>query len=279
MPAVEEEAARTTSKRDKDKRKGPRWNARTHEFLIDGVVIYTYKRKATNQFLVLEAFEADDWETIIDTPLDTGKHSADFEMLNKLAPGKGTRFCADGTGDRLKWERPSRKTPKKTRGLKDSVLLPHRAPPAHASHADRFLENVYSTPYQKKRVCELIMNDLNEKYLTFKQVTRALPGRVHLSTLHRRRLRGVHGVKLATVKIGVRRMVAADDLQRFIEAVTFAADGLPQPIRTARQRQRAIEAAEKELAREGVGRSLRQCKVQANSQRDQAQNPTNEKSK
>ncbi|MGO9109640.1 MAG: DUF1580 domain-containing protein [Thermoguttaceae bacterium] len=94
------------------------------------------------------------------------------------------------------------------------------------------------------------MNDLNEKYLTFKQVAQALPGRVHLSTIHRWRVRGVHGVKLATVKIGGRRMVDASSLAHFIEDVTTAADGQPQPVRTSRQRQRAIEAAERELERE-----------------------------
>ena len=97
------------------------------------------------------------------------------------------------------------------------------------------------------------MNDLNAKYLTFKQAAQTLPGRPHISTLARWRSRGIHGVKLTTVKIGGRRMVAADDLQRFIEAVTCAADGQPAPTRTSKQRQRAVERAEAELRREGVG--------------------------
>ena len=87
-------------------------------------------------------------------------------------------------------------------------------------------------------------------YFTFAEAAKRLPGRPHISTWHRWRTRGVHGVKLATVKIGGRRMVAADDLQRFIEAVTCAADGQPTPIRTAKQRERAIEAAERELDRD-----------------------------
>jgi hypothetical protein len=96
--------------------------------------------------------------------------------------------------------------------------------------------------------------DLSSKtYLTFTQAAKRLPVNPSPSTWHRWRLRGVHGVKLATVKIGGRRMVGADDLQRFIEAVTCAADGTPLPIRTSRQRERAIEAAERELAREGIG--------------------------
>ena len=94
------------------------------------------------------------------------------------------------------------------------------------------------------------MNDLNAKYLTFKQAAQSLPGQPHISTLARWRSRGIHGVKLTTVKIGGRRMVAADELQRFIEAVTCAADGQATPIRTSKQRQKSIEAAERELDRE-----------------------------
>ncbi len=87
-------------------------------------------------------------------------------------------------------------------------------------------------------------------YFSFPEAAKRLPSRPHISTWHRWRTRGVHGIKLATVKIGGRRMVAADELQRFIEAVTCAADGQPAPVRTSKQRQRSIEAAEKELDRE-----------------------------
>ncbi len=97
--------------------------------------------------------------------------------------------------------------------------------------------------------------DLSSKtYLTFTQAAKRLPVNPSPSTWHRWRLRGCHGVKLVTVKFGGRRMVAADELQRFIEAVTCAADGTPVPVRTSKQRQRSIEAAEKELDRE-FGRS------------------------
>jgi hypothetical protein len=87
-------------------------------------------------------------------------------------------------------------------------------------------------------------------YLSLSEAASLLPGRPHISTLHRWRLRGVHGVKLVTAKVGGRRMVAAEELDRFIESVTAAADGEPQPVRTARQRQRSIESAERELATE-----------------------------
>lgn len=88
------------------------------------------------------------------------------------------------------------------------------------------------------------------KYLSFAEAAKLLPGRPHISTLHRWRTRGIKGIRLITKKIGGRRVVEFAELERFIEAVTCAADGTPAPIRTSRQRQRAIEAAERELARE-----------------------------
>ena len=97
---------------------------------------------------------------------------------------------------------------------------------------------------------EMSIDISSTKYLSFAEAAKLLPGRPHVSTWHRWRTHGVHGVKLATVKIGGRRMVTADDLQRFIEAVTCAADGQPAPVRTSRQREKAIAAAEKQLARE-----------------------------
>ncbi len=87
-------------------------------------------------------------------------------------------------------------------------------------------------------------------YFPLREAAKLLPGHVSLSTLHRWRTRGLNGVKLSTLKVGHRRMVTAAALQDFFQAVTAAADGTPLPIRTSRQRQRAIEAAEKELARE-----------------------------
>jgi hypothetical protein len=95
----------------------------------------------------------------------------------------------------------------------------------------------------------------SKTHFSLLEAAKLLPRRPHISTLHRWRSRGVHGVKLATVKIGGRRMVEGGELDRFIEAVTAAADGQPLPVRTAKQRERAIEVAEGELARESVGSS------------------------
>jgi len=96
------------------------------------------------------------------------------------------------------------------------------------------------------------MDVFSQPVITLTEAAKRLPGRPHVSTLHRWRKRGVGGVKLKTQKLGGRRVVAVSDLEEFIEAVTAAADGEPSPPRTAKKRQRAIEAAERELDRAGI---------------------------
>ena len=94
----------------------------------------------------------------------------------------------------------------------------------------------------------------NGKLITLAEAAKGLPGRPHISTLHRWRTRGVAGIKLRTLKVGGRRVVEVAELHRFIEATAAAADGKPAPVRTTKTRQRAIEAAEKELDRVGIFR-------------------------
>jgi len=91
------------------------------------------------------------------------------------------------------------------------------------------------------------MLNTDEKLLTFAQAAAWLPSRPHVATLHRWRLKGVHGVRLETVRIGGRRYTSQEAISRFVAATTAAADGSPPPARTARQRERAIREAEKEL--------------------------------
>lgn len=82
------------------------------------------------------------------------------------------------------------------------------------------------------------------------QAAKLLPGRPHISTLHRWRLKGVKGVKLDTVVVGGRRFVTREALERFVQATTAAANGFPLPTRTPRQRERDIADAEREFDRE-----------------------------
>ncbi len=84
--------------------------------------------------------------------------------------------------------------------------------------------------------------------LSLAEAAKILPGNPHLSTLHRWRVRGIRGIKLATLKIGGRRFVRRDALEEFIAATTAAAGGQPRPVRTRRQREKAISQAEADLA-------------------------------
>jgi hypothetical protein len=92
----------------------------------------------------------------------------------------------------------------------------------------------------------------NEQLLTFPEAARLLPGQVHVSTLHRWRLRGVRGNKLASLLVGGRRVTSAQAIQRFADGVTAARDGSPLPVRTPNQRQNDIARAELELQQVGV---------------------------
>lgn len=86
-----------------------------------------------------------------------------------------------------------------------------------------------------------------ESLLTLSQASKRVPGNPHVSSLHRWRLQGVHGVKLETVKIGGRRLTSAEALERFAARTTAAADGLSLPMRTSKQRARAVARANNEI--------------------------------
>jgi hypothetical protein len=95
-----------------------------------------------------------------------------------------------------------------------------------------------------------------ETVLTLAQAARWIPGRngqgVHVSTTWRWTLRGIRGVLLETILIGGIRYTSQEALQRFFEATTAAADGTPVPARTTKRREKAIEAAERELRSAGI---------------------------
>lgn len=98
----------------------------------------------------------------------------------------------------------------------------------------------------------MIIDPSNETLLTFRQATQLLPGRPHISTVHRWRFRGVRGIRLETCLIGGRRYTSREALERFSTRVTAAADGGTMPGRTPRQRQKAIDQAERELRAAGI---------------------------
>ena len=92
---------------------------------------------------------------------------------------------------------------------------------------------------------------LDEPLLTLTQAANSLPGKPHVSSLWRWCKRGVRGVRLETLVLAGRRYTSPRALEEFASATTAAANGEPCPIRTPRQRERAIERAEQELAGRG----------------------------
>ena len=88
---------------------------------------------------------------------------------------------------------------------------------------------------------------LEESLITLTQASNRLPTRPHVSTIWRWYTRGVRGVRLETIVIAGRRLTSIEALDRFAAATTAAADGQPAPVRTPRQREQAIAAAERRL--------------------------------
>ena len=79
-----------------------------------------------------------------------------------------------------------------------------------------------------------------------------MPNRVHRSTWHRWRLRGIRGVKLETILIGGKRYTSLEALQRFVDQTTAAADGLTCNRSGKPPESTSLRNAESELTREGL---------------------------
>jgi len=90
-----------------------------------------------------------------------------------------------------------------------------------------------------------------ETILSLAQAARSVPGRsgcgVHAATIWRWMQRGIRGVRLETILIGGIRYTSQEALHSFFNATTAAADGLPPVVKNAEHRQKAIEAAERQL--------------------------------
>lgn len=91
------------------------------------------------------------------------------------------------------------------------------------------------------------MIELSEHLLTLNEAARTLPGGgVHVSTVHRWRLRGVRSVQLETILRGGVRYTSTEALQRFFERATAVASGDHLTVRTSRQHERAKRQAKAE---------------------------------
>lgn len=90
-----------------------------------------------------------------------------------------------------------------------------------------------------------------ETIMPLSQAAREVPGKpIHVSTVHRWRMKGVRGVRLECIMRGGIRYTSREALARFFAATTAAAEGRPAPSTPDRSAQ--IAAAEKELAELGI---------------------------
>lgn len=92
----------------------------------------------------------------------------------------------------------------------------------------------------------------NETSIAVGDTPAVCPGKPHKSTVWRWVLKGVRGIRLETIVVGGKRYTTIEAIERFIAATTAKANGEPTPLRTPRQRQRAIERAERELSDAGI---------------------------
>ena len=97
-----------------------------------------------------------------------------------------------------------------------------------------------------------MLDRLKETPISLSRAAKSAPVPVHISTIYRWYMRGVRGIKLETAMAGGRRVTTLEALGRFFEGTTAAADGAPPPSRTAKQRRRAIDQANKTLADAGI---------------------------
>ena len=86
--------------------------------------------------------------------------------------------------------------------------------------------------------------------------TRLLPRRrggkkPHVSCLYRWTKTGCKGVILESLQVGGTRCTSREALARFFDALTFGPTE-DRPLRSPARRQRAAEAADRELQRQGV---------------------------
>ena len=96
----------------------------------------------------------------------------------------------------------------------------------------------------------------NENLIPFSKLPKwcekNLGNRVHPTTLHRWRLRGIRGVKLETILAGGKRYTSASSLNKFFADSTAAADGNNTVATFDRPDDQAVSEAEEYLAKEGV---------------------------
>jgi hypothetical protein len=91
----------------------------------------------------------------------------------------------------------------------------------------------------------------NETVIPITEAPQHIPGRPSVVTVWRWVLNGTRAGKLESVLVGGRRFTSIESIQRFALQSTAAADGVA-PVRTSRQRERKITAAERACERAGL---------------------------
>lgn len=98
----------------------------------------------------------------------------------------------------------------------------------------------------------------SEHVISLSEAARSLPARragkrPHVSCLYRWTKAGCRGVVLEWAQIGATRCTSREALERFFAALTAAAQSdAPAPPPPNKSRRRAIQAAERRLARGGI---------------------------
>jgi hypothetical protein len=103
--------------------------------------------------------------------------------------------------------------------------------------------------YGKKPIAAEMGVD-SQALITFQEAAKILPGRPHYSTLWRWATSGLDGVRLRSVRVGRKRATTVAWLMEFFQR-REPPDASDRP-RTQRQRERAIQRAERELEHMGV---------------------------
>jgi len=98
----------------------------------------------------------------------------------------------------------------------------------------------------------------SEEVISLADAARSLPARrggkrPHVSCLYRWTTSGCRGIVLESVQIGATRCTSKEALDRFFAALTAAAQGnAAPPPPPSKARRKAVEAAERRLARSGI---------------------------
>ena len=96
----------------------PTWDSQRHTLQFHGQIVKQFKWHATNQELILSAFQEDGWPVRVDDPLtpaptlDIKRRLSDaIKCLNRNQVNQLLHFRGDGTGQAVVWEVAIRRSP------------------------------------------------------------------------------------------------------------------------------------------------------------------------